>query len=132
VAKSSTALTSQDVVEIAIGSAALAFPVATTEEVWNLSSELSAVRIAAIALTSMIVVATFVFVVYKRTDGMPRGKDFRHRVMAVYLVTLVVCAGILLMLDRLPVLTDLSTAINRTVLVAFPASFSATVVDSLT
>jgi len=132
VAKSSTTLTSQDVVEIAIGSAALAFPVATTEEVWNLSSELSAVRIAAIALTSMIVVATFVFVVYKRTDGMPRGKDFRHRVMAVYLVTLFVCAGILLMLDRLPIFTDLSTAINRTVLVAFPASFSATVVDSIT
>jgi len=132
VAKSSTTLTSQDVVEISIGSAALAFPVATTEEVWNLSSELSAVRIAAIALTSMIVVATFVFVVYKRTDGMPRGKDFRHRVMAVYLVTLFVCAGILLMLDRLPIFTDLSTAINRTVLVAFPASFSATVVDSIT
>lgn len=130
--KSSTALTSQDVVEIAIGSAALAFPVATTEEVWNLSSELSAVRILAIGLTSMIVVAIFVFVVYRRTDGIPRGRDFWHRVGAVYLVTLLVCAGILLMLDRLPVFTDLTTAIHRTVLVAFPASFSATVVDSLT
>jgi len=125
-------LTGQDVVEIAIGSAALAFPVAASEEIWNLSTELATVRILAIGLTSMIVVAIFVLVVYRRDDGMPRGKDFWHRVGAVYAVTLLVCAGILLMLDRLPLFTDLSTAVNRTVLVAFPASFSATVVDSLT
>jgi len=125
-------LTGQDVVEIAIGSAALAFPVAASEEIWNLSTELATVRLLAIGLTSMIVVAIFVLVVYRRDDGMPRGKDFWHRVGAVYAVTLLVCAGILLMLDRLPLFTDLSTAVNRTVLVAFPASFSATVVDSLT
>ena len=127
-----TELTSQDVIEIAIGSAVLGFPVAASEEIWTLSSELSTVRILAIGLTSMIVVAIFVFVVYRRTDGMPRGREFWHRVGTVYGVTLLVCAGILLMLNRFPALTDLTTAIHRTVLVSFPASFSATVVDSLT
>jgi uncharacterized membrane protein len=81
------ALTNRDRVEIAVGSAVLAFPVATTEEVWNLSIELSWLRIAAI---SLIVVSLFVSLV-----------------------------------------SDFTVAVKRTVLVAFPASFSATVVDSL-
>jgi len=126
-----SALRAQDVVEIAIGSAALAFPVATTEEVWNLSSELSAVRVALLGLTSLVIVAVFVVVVYHREGRGERPQRFWHRVAAVYLVTLVVCAGILALLDRLPLLTDLDTAIKRTILVSFPASFSATVVDSL-
>ena len=127
----SSALRVQDVVEIAIGSAALAFPVATTEEVWNLSSELSAVRVALLGLTSVVIVAVFVVVVYHRETRGESPQRFWHRVAAVYLVTLVVCAGILALLDRLPLLTDLDTAIKRTILVSFPASFSATVVDSL-
>jgi len=129
-AKSSSALGARDVAEIAIGSALLAFPVATTEEVWNLSTTLSPLRIVAIGLTSVLVVAAFVVVVYHKAEGSPNRRDFWHRVIAVYGVTLVVCAGILWMLDRLP-LAELSVAIKRTMLVAFPASFSATVVDSL-
>jgi len=84
------ALTNRDRVEIAVGSAVLAFPVASTEEVWNLSIELSWLRITAIAAISLIVVSLFVSLV-----------------------------------------SDFTVAVKRTVLVAFPASFSATVVDSL-
>ena len=130
-AKSQQPLTVGDVAEIAIGSAVLAFPLATTEEVWNLSTELSTFRIVAIGLMSLVVVSLFVFVVYRHEGQHPSLRDFLHRVVAVYAVTIVVCAAILVMLDRLPLLTDLSVAVKRTVLVAFPASFSATVVDSL-
>lgn len=129
--KSQHSLTIRDVAEIAIGSAALAFPVATTEEVWNLSTELSTLRIVAIGLTSLIVVSLFVSVVYRQEGGHPGLRDFLQRVIAVYAVTILVCAAILMMLGRLPLLTDPSVTIKRTVLVAFPASFSATVVDSL-
>lgn len=129
---SPTALTRKDIGQIAIGSAALAFPVATTEEVWNLSAEISTLRILTIGLVSLFIVGTFVAVVYEHAaEGFPNRGDFLRRIAAVYGVTLVVCAGILGLLDRLPLLTDLSVAIHRTVLVAFPASFSATVVDSL-
>jgi len=47
------------------------------------------------------------------------------------LVTLLVSAAVLMMLAKLPVLTDPIVAPKRVILVAFPASFSATVVDSL-
>lgn len=124
-------LTNRDRVEIAVGSALLAFPVAVTEEVWNLSVELSWLRIGAVAAISLVVVSLFVYLVFKRTDGHPDRSAFLHRVVAVYLFTTIVCAVILAALDRLPLFTDLAVAVKRTVLVAFPASFSATVVDSL-
>jgi uncharacterized membrane protein len=125
------ALTNRDRVEIAVGSAVLAFPVATTEEVWNLSIELSWLRITAIAAISLVVVSLFVLLVFRRADGHPDWRAFLHRVVAVYLFTTIVCAAILVALDRLPLLSDVTVAVKRTVLVAFPASFSATVVDSL-
>lgn len=130
-AKSQQALTVGDIAEIAIGSCVLAFPVATTEEIWNLSTELSTFRIVAIGLMSLFVVSLFVFVVYRHEGQHPSLRDFLHRVTAVYAVTILICAAILIMIDRLPLLTDLSITVKRTVLVAFPASFSATVVDSL-
>jgi len=126
------ALTNRDRVEIAVGSAVLAFPVATTEEVWNLSIELSWLRITAIAAISLVVVSLFVLLVFRREDGHPDRRAFLHRVVAVYLFTTIVCAAILAALDRLPLLSEFTVAVKRTVLVAFPASFSATVVDSLT
>jgi len=52
-------------------------------------------------------------------------------VSAVYLTTLVVTAMILWGVDRLPLFEDPMPAFKRCVLVAVPASFSATIVDSL-
>jgi len=125
-------LTNRDRVEIAVGSAVLAFPVAAAEEVWVLSIELSWLRITAIAAISLLVVSLFVFLVFCREDGRADRRAFLHRVIAVYLFANIVCAEILAAIDRLPLLSDLPVAVKRTVLVAFPASFSATVVDSLT
>ena len=51
--------------------------------------------------------------------------------VATYLVTLLVSAAVLMMLTKLSVLTEPLVALKRVILVAFPASFSATVVDSL-
>jgi uncharacterized membrane protein len=53
------------------------------------------------------------------------------RLVMTYGVTLLVCAGILTLLDKFPLFSDTAVALKRLVLVAFPASFSATVVDSL-
>jgi len=125
-------LTNRDRVEIAVGSAVLAFPVATTEEIWNLSVELSWLRITAIAVLSLVVVSLFVLLVFRPKDGYPDRRAFLHRVVAVYLFTILVCGAILAALDRLPLFADFAVAVKCTVLVAFPASFSATVVDSLT
>ena len=49
----------------------------------------------------------------------------------MYLLTLLVSAIVLLTIDRLPAITDPLVAFKRLVIVSFPASFAATVVDSL-
>jgi hypothetical protein len=57
--------------------------------------------------------------------------EFIWRTISLYLVTIIVCAAILLVIDKLPVTDNPAVALKRCVLVAFAASFSATVVDSL-
>ncbi len=50
--------------------------------------------------------------------------------LTVYGVTMLIAAAVLFAVDRLPVFTETMVAIKRTIIVAFPASFAATVVDS--
>jgi len=120
-----------DLAELVIGACVLAFPVAVTEEVWNLSEQISLLQAILIASVSCVFLSLFIYYVHsEQNDGEPRRLEVR-RVVATYGVTLLICAAILAMLGKLPLLTDTAVALNRVVLVAFPASFSATVVDSL-
>jgi len=121
----------KDIVEIAVGSIVLALPVSLTEEVWNLGSELSLWRTGIISLTSIFGVGIFVY--YKFYEGSPERNttNFFARILTVYFVANVVAIFGLLIIDKLPLIEDPLVAINRIVLVAFPASFGATIVDSL-
>ncbi len=121
----------KDIAEIVIGSFMLAAPVAVTEEVWNLSEELSLERIAVIALTSFLVIGVFVYTAFKNKGVIPNGRDFYIRVNTIYFVTLLTCAVMLVGIDRLDLFVDPVLGLKRTVLIAFPASFAATVVDSI-
>ncbi len=124
-------LRSKDVAEIMIGSLMLAAPVAVTEEVWNLSGELSLARIALISVTSFLVIGAFVHTTFKNKGVISNGRDFYIRVNTIYFVTLLTCAVMLVGIDRLDLFVDPVLALKRTVLIAFPASFAATVVDSM-
>ena len=124
-------LEGRDVSEIVIGSLVLAFPVAVTEEVWNLSSELSLGRTIFISLVSIVCISVFVQTTYRHELSFSSQKELMVRVFAVYLLTLVVAAAVLFAIRKLPLLTDTMVSIKRTIIVAFPASFAATVVDSL-
>ena len=121
----------KDIVEIAIGSIVLALPVSLTEEVWNLGSELSPWRTGIISLVSIFGVGIFVY--YKFFEGsLERNTTkFLARIFTVYFVANGVAIFGLLIIDKLPLIEDPLVAINRIVIVAFPASFSATIVDSL-
>ena len=121
----------QDVAELVIGSCILAFPIALTEEAWKLSEELSLFRIAMIALSSLLFLAWFGYYLFYRADLKGRFMEFAVRVLAAYVVTLVVCGIILGLINELAFWKQPVIALKRMILVAFPASFSATVVDSL-
>ena len=121
----------RDVTEIVIGALVLAFPVAVTEEVWNLSTELSLARTIVISLASLVFISVFVQTTYRHSFSLSSQKQLLVRVMSVYCLTLLVAAAVLLAIDRLPFGSQTLVAIKRTIIVAFPASFAATVVDSL-
>lgn len=120
----------QDIVEIALGACIMGFPVAVTEEVWNLGTELTLTHSLLFTLASLFVLTVLIYVLHEHDDTRDSRKAFVRRVVATYCITLVIAALLLFGVDRLPLFLDLAVALKRTILVAFPASFAATVVDS--
>lgn len=120
----------RDVAEIIIGSLVLAFPVAATEEIWDISAELSLARAVMISLGSLVFISFFVQTTYRHDFSFSSQKELAARVLTVYGLTLLVSGAVLLALDKLPLFTETLVAVKRAVIVAFPASFAATVVDS--
>lgn len=121
----------QDACEIIVGAATLAIPVAFTEEVWNLSSQLPWANVIGVLLVSITTVALFVYFIYYKGRLRKQFRKFLMRTFAGYAMTLVVVAVILLLFKKCPWQSDPATAIRRVILVGFPACYSATVVDSL-
>jgi uncharacterized membrane protein len=121
----------RDVAEIIIGSLVLAFPVALTEEVWNLSVDMSFARALVISLSSLVFISFFVKTTYRHDFSFSSQKQLMRRVMSVYGLTLLVAAAVLFGIGKLPLVTETMVAVKRTIIVAFAASFAATVVDSL-
>ena len=124
-------LKGRDLAEIIIGSLVLAFPVAVTQEVWDLSSEISMGRTLMILLGSTVFISFFVRTTYFHETTFTSGKQIAARTLTVYLITVSVSAATLLVIGKLPLSTDILVAFKRSIIVAFPASFAATAVDSL-
>jgi len=119
----------QDVAEIAMGACVMAFPVAVTQEVWDLGQELSLMRVELFAVASVFFLALLIYLLqHRRVPVDP--KVFLQRVLSTYGLTLVISALLLIGVDRLELMHPL-VGLKRTILVAFPASFAATVVDGL-
>jgi uncharacterized membrane protein len=118
----------EDLGQLVAGASVMALPFSVTEEVWNLGSELSVGRTAAIAAVSLLTLAAFVWSLFygERITQYPR--EYVTRVLSTYLITLCVSFLLLALFDKAP-LDDLSLALTRTVIVALPASYSATAVD---
>ena len=121
----------RDLAEIIVGATVLGIPVGYTEEVWVLGENLSVSHAIMICLASLIFAALFNYVTYYRDNSEGTTFDFVKRVVSSYLITVAVAATILFFVDKLPIVDKPWTAVRRTILVAFPATFSATVVDSL-
>ena len=102
-----------------------------TEEVWELSIELSLGRTIVIALITLGFVAFFVWsLIYHEIRPADR-LDFRLRVFSAYGIALLMSAAMLLTIDRLPLISDPILALKRTILVAVPVAFGGTTADSL-
>ena len=122
----------RDLAEVVTGACILAFPVAATEEIWGLGADLPLGRVLIFAVASILLLATVIYVIH-RHEGRPLSHEtFILRVLGTYAATFAISALMLLGLDRLDLFQEPLVALKRTMLVAFPASFAATFVDSFT
>ena len=121
----------RDIAEIAVGACVMAFPAATAHEIWDLGEELTVLRVLLFGLASLFFLGVLVFLLHHGPEVSGDRGVFLQRVLSTYGLTLVIAALLLLGIDHLDLLGHPLVAIKRTVLVAFPACFAATVVDNL-
>ena len=121
----------RDVVQILVGSALLAIPVAFTEEAWRLGQTLPVVNVVAVSVISLVFIAVFVHLHSYRGYIGEYLFEYLKRVIATYVISLIVAATILTMIQKCPWTIDWVLSVKRVIIVAFPASLSATLADTL-
>nr|WP_298922910.1 DUF2391 family protein [uncultured Allomuricauda sp.] len=119
----------RDVMQIIIGSTILALPIAYTEEAWKLGEELPLLNVGFLSLLSLIFIALFVFFNFYRFNIKGYVFNYIKRVIATYLISILVVAVLLTIIQRCPWQDDFILAIKRIIIVSFPASMSATISD---
>ncbi len=121
----------RDALQTVVGASILAIPAAYTEEAWNLGSDLPVANILAIAMISILFIATFVYFNFYKGYIAEYRTQFVIRVISTYVVSTLVVATLLTVIEQCPWGIDNALALKRIVVVAFPASMSATVTDAL-
>ena len=123
--------TARDVAEIALAACAIAFPLAVTQEVWDLGAELSLFRAAVLAVASLVGLALVVGALH---HGSLRGLDrnvYLQRLVGTYGIALLISALLLVAIGRFDLLSEPLLGLKRAILITFPACFAATGVDSV-
>ena len=121
----------RDIVQVVVGAALLAIPVALTEEAWDLGEALPLANVMYIALISILLVSVFVYLNFYKRILKNHISDFVKRVLGTYLISLVVVALILTTIQKCPWGTDNILALKRIIIVAFPAAMSGTLSDTI-
>jgi len=121
----------EDIIQVVVGATALSVPVAFSEEAWNLGRTLPVANII------VLVVLSVLFVNLYSLHNIFQGR-ITHRIFAFfartfidYSITLLVVVVVLSALDHLPIFSEPWVAFRRVLVLSFPASMGAVVVDSL-
>ena len=121
----------RDVMQIVVGASILAIPVAFTEETWRLGETLPMNNVISLMLISLLFIGSFVYYNYYRGRMKEHKIEYIKRVTMTYLVSFLVVALLLTIIQRAPWDSNFTIAFSRTVIVAFPASMSGAVADIL-
>lgn len=120
----------EDIVQVAIGAAALAVPIAFSEESWNLSRTLPILNIFILIGLSLLFINLFVFQSIYQGDIKFRILALISRTLLVYFVTIIIVSLVLLALNKFPLISEPIIAFKRLIIISFPASMGGVVVDS--
>lgn len=121
----------RDIMQIVVGASILAIPVGFTEETWQLGERLPVKNILMLAFISITFIAAFVYLNFYRFHLRNHVFNYVMRVIAIYCLSLVVVGSLLTVIDKCPWGIDNLLAMKRIIIVAFPASMSASVTDVL-
>ncbi|KVX00101.1 DUF2391 family protein [Shewanella frigidimarina] len=120
----------EDIGQIAVGAFALSVPIAFSEEAWRLSASLPTLNLVLVVVLSLAFITLFAYQSVFQANIVKRRRAFLLRVIAAYILTLLVVSIVLLALNKLPLITDPILALKRIILIAMPASMGAIIVDS--
>ncbi len=123
--------TTNDLLQVIVGSSILAIPVGFTEETWNLGKTLPMLNIILLLLISLLFITTFVYYTSYKRHIEQHFHSYLKRVISTYLFSFVVVAILLSVIQRTPWLTEPLLALKRIIIVTFPASMSAAIADTL-
>lgn len=124
-------LRQRDLAQIIVGASILSVPVAFTQETWDLGSELPLENVLALCGVSLLFLSIYIYYNFYRTYLRENLGEYAKRVVAIYLLSLLVVGLLLTMINRAPWQSDFLLALKRTIIVAFPASMSAAVSDGI-
>ncbi|WP_363323575.1 DUF2391 family protein [uncultured Psychrosphaera sp.] len=121
----------EDASQVFVGAFALAVPISFSEEAWRLGETLPLANLFMLFALSVLFLGLFTYQSVFQKDIASRKGAFIFRIVIAYLITALVVALVLFCLDKLPLLGDPMTSLNRIVVITMPASMGAIVVDSL-
>ncbi|MFO7841678.1 MAG: DUF2391 family protein [Fidelibacterota bacterium] len=121
----------RDLLQIIVGASILAVPVAFTEETWMLGGELPLKNVLFLSALSLLFIGLFVYFNFYRYMFKDHVSEYVKRVLAIYIFSLLIVGILLTIIERCPWGTDNLLALKRILIVAFPASMSAAVSDTL-
>jgi uncharacterized membrane protein len=78
-----------------------------------------------------VFICSFVYYNYYRGSMGSHWAEFLKRVASTYIISFLLVAVLLTLIERAPWQSDLMLAFSRTVIVSFPASMSAAVADMI-
>jgi uncharacterized membrane protein len=120
----------EDVGQVAVGSFALAVPIAFSEEAWKLGETLPLMNLSLVFILSIAFLSFYAYESVFQADIKYRIPVFISRIIFAYLIAAIVVSLVLFSLDKFPLLTDTYVALRRLIVVTMPASMGAIIVDS--
>ncbi len=121
----------RNVLQAIVGATILAIPIGFTEETWRLGETLPLWNIFIIFFMSIFFVTLFAYRYFKKRVQKVYWYDLVKRVSSIYIVSFIVVALILFIIQKAPWSSNILLSFKRTIIVAFPSSLGATIAGSL-
>jgi uncharacterized membrane protein len=121
----------RDLMQVIVGASILAVPVAFTEETWKLGESLPIFNVILLSLISVMFICMFVYFNFYRYVLKGNITEYLKRCLSIYTFSIIVVGVILTIINKCPWTADWLLAVKRILIIAFPASMSAAISDTL-